>query len=272
MHLKFSLTKPISFSTKSQTRDVHSVKSRELTPSKSNKSIKRVLVVEEVPKHHNPFINQNEPLPKRKRTQYAVTPEKLNIVEIRRKMNEKRIKTPDHHAHCDLLYKLNNTRLQIKDMLHTAKMKAEYSEKYNFHPTINSTSRKLMQRTNANIIDRNIYWLQERNEKLEKAKEEKQRKNEEVERMHLYYCKPEKLQENTINLMKVVTEIETSEKKSQQQNAQPQKDNNKFDSDNYMKHKYVDELISNKNDIIIAPNVKEDSNKVKIDYAKLRVR
>lgn len=173
MSMKFSLRKPIKIQTENKTKSRSPIKAKDKS---SEKHRKKVVMVTEKSSDHNPFKDDAAKTQKRKRTQYAVTPEKLNIIEIKRKINEKRVKTPNLHGHCELLYKLNDTRQKIKGMLETAKLKKEDSEHYDFKPTINPKSKTLAKNQTEDVVERNFCWLQERSERLDKLREDKEDK------------------------------------------------------------------------------------------------
>ena len=178
--MKFSLKKPIKIQSENKANGSSPMRAKD----KSNeKHKKKVMMVAEKSDDYNPFKDDASKTQKRKRTHYAVTPEKLNIIEIKRKINEKRVKTPNLNGHCELLYKLNDTRQKIKGMLETAKLKKEDSEHYEFKPTINPKSKALAKNQNQDVVERNVCWLQEKSERLDKLREDKEKKLREMEEL-----------------------------------------------------------------------------------------
>lgn len=183
MHLKFSLKRPLPDSRAVQAHDYSPTRPcdnyREKTPGLSrDKNQKKVYMVADKSRDNNFFKGGETEAHRRKRTQYEVTPEKLNIVEIKRRINAQRIKTTDQHTHCDVLYKLDGTRQKIKDMFLNAKIEEENAVKHPFHPQINMKSRMLVQKHGGDVVDRNTNWLNEKKDRVWKMQEEKYREEE----------------------------------------------------------------------------------------------
>lgn len=141
---------------------------------------KKVRVVVEKPRVDDLSASQEE-FRKRKRTQYAVTNEKLNLMEIQKRLNARRVNHMKKHRHCEALYKLDDTRLKVKEMLVDAKIAEENSQNYPFQPYINPKSKRLAEHIGGDVVSRNKKWLLQRNEKRERDKEELERTRRELE-------------------------------------------------------------------------------------------
>ena len=122
-------------------------------------------------------------LEKRKRGgKYSVTPDKLNIVEMQRKINKKNLKKIPKHKHCDNLYELEKQRKEVLVNQKTKKMKEREEEEVNFpyQPELAPKSKDLMTEKDFHL-NRNYEWRQRREDKLLIRQEEKESHEMQVE-------------------------------------------------------------------------------------------
>lgn len=111
---------------------------------------------------------------KPRRTQYAVTPDKYNLIEVQRKVNKMKMNSPRVPDHLEELHKLEEKRQQTREKL--VRQKTDESDKvtYSFKPQINDKSEKLMN-SKVELIQRNWDWLKQKEEKVKFRQEEKEK-------------------------------------------------------------------------------------------------
>ena len=128
------------------------------------------------------FGNNNKPKTNgKRRTRYAVTPDKYNIIELQRKSNNikhKSFKTPKH---CEELYKLDGVRKKAREDIIKAKESESEKITYSFKPEIDKTSERIMKNSKEELISRNLNWLHAKEEKINKQKSLQKKHEEEKE-------------------------------------------------------------------------------------------
>ncbi len=123
--------------------------------------------------------------PKRKhRKRYLQDPNKLNLIEIKRRMNYAEI-TDEPNPHCSMLFKLGGTKKKLMNFLQTKKKMEDEGKKkiypYTHHPEITENSKDIMRRKSKNMHQRNEIFLMKKKMKLESQRKEKELKIEEME-------------------------------------------------------------------------------------------
>lgn len=109
----------------------------------------------------------------RKRTLYNIDQEKLNLVEVRRKINKQNLRFDPKTQHLKELHNLEKTRREAKQEIHQ-KMQEEVEKelkKLEFKPQIDEKSKKLAEKKEPNLITRQEEWLKMKNEKVEHKKQ-----------------------------------------------------------------------------------------------------
>lgn len=124
----------------------------------------------------------NKSRPKRKKTDYTLKPDQLNLVEIRRKLNKDKIKLNKKHIHCKELYDLEKRKLEYNKNLYRLKKEEDLQKSKKlliFKPKLDQRSKTLMKGKKEPLLNRMENWLKERDHKLEILKTDKKKKDDE---------------------------------------------------------------------------------------------
>ena len=114
---------------------------------------------------------------KKKKTRVPLDNKKLNLMEMKKKLNEKRIKS-NASKHCKMLYKIGETRQQIIRYFKKMKELNTIEEVYPFAPKFNKNSRKIMEKRKSDVVLRNEKFLENKKEKINTLKEYLKNKDE----------------------------------------------------------------------------------------------
>lgn len=103
---------------------------------------------------------------KRKRTRYAITPDKRNIIEIQRKVNNIKLNYPTIPEHLKELYTLDEKKRHLQYQLQKEKKEQEEKVCYSFKPKIDQLSEKMVNNHNNELVTRNWEWLKNKEKKI----------------------------------------------------------------------------------------------------------
>ena len=100
-------------------------------------------------------------------TNYSVTPDKLNIVEIQRRINKKNLKKIPKHKHCDKLHDLEKQRKEVlvNEKTKKNKQKEDEDQSFPFQPELALKSKNIMVEKDSHL-NRHYEWMQKREDKL----------------------------------------------------------------------------------------------------------
>jgi hypothetical protein len=115
---------------------------------------------------------------KNAKSTYEIEKNHLNLVEIQRRANFKKLQPYRKFQHCEMLHKLDETRRNVKKYIDTAKDDDDPSD-YPFHPNIDKTSNEIMKNVNKNVLGRTYDWLDMKIRKNNEKVKEKDYKFEE---------------------------------------------------------------------------------------------
>lgn len=115
---------------------------------------------------------------KNAKSTYEIEKNHLNLVEIQRRANFKKLQPYRKFQHCEMLHKLDETRRNVKKYIDTAKDDDDPSD-YAFHPCIDKTSNEIMKNVNKNVLGRTYDWLDMKIRKNNEKIKEKDYKFEE---------------------------------------------------------------------------------------------
>lgn len=104
---------------------------------------------------------------KNAKSTYEIEKNHLNLIEIQRRSNFKRLQPHKKFQHCEMLHKLDETRRNVKKYIDRAKDDDDPSG-YPFRPKIDKTSNEIMKNVNKDVLGRTYDWL---NMKLRKNNE-----------------------------------------------------------------------------------------------------
>ena len=129
----------------------------------------------ELPQGNLKLKPDNEKQIRSRRTRYAITPDKNNLVEIQRKVNKLRLSHPKIPVHIEELHQLDKKRKQTREKLIRARTAEMENETYSFKPEISRASKKLMTNSNVDLIKRNLDWLRQKDEKIQQLRQAKEK-------------------------------------------------------------------------------------------------
>jgi len=95
---------------------------------------------------------------KNAKSTYEIEKNHLNLVEIQRRANFKKLQPYRKFHHCEMLHKLDETRRNVKKYIDTAKDDDDPSD-YPFQPCIDKTSNEIMKNVNKDVLGRTYDWL-----------------------------------------------------------------------------------------------------------------
>ena len=88
----------------------------------------------------------------------------LNLVEVRRNLNNSRMLSPKNHQHSDFMYELAKKQKLIREEL--TNNKTEYIEEFTFAPELDDRSLQLARDLPGTVYDRSKVFIQRKEEKL----------------------------------------------------------------------------------------------------------
>lgn len=115
---------------------------------------------------------------KNAKSTYEIEKNHLNLVEIQRRANFKKLQPYRMHQHCEMLHKLDETRRNVKKYIDTAKDDDDPSD-YPFRPNIDKTSNEIMKNVNKDVLGRTYDWLDMKIRKNNEKVKDKEYKFEE---------------------------------------------------------------------------------------------
>ena len=115
---------------------------------------------------------------KNAKSTYEIEKNHLNLVEIQRRANFKKLQPYRKFQHCEMLHKLDETRRNVKKYIDTAKDDDDPSD-YPFRPAIDKTSNEIMKNVNKNVLGRTYDWLDMKIRKNNEKVKDKEYKFEE---------------------------------------------------------------------------------------------
>lgn len=115
---------------------------------------------------------------KNAKSTYEIAQNHLNLVEIQRRANFKKLQPYRKFQHCEMLHKLDETRRNVKKYIDTAKDDDDPTD-YSFQPAIDKTSNEIMKNVNKNVLGRTYDWLDMKIRKNNEKVKDKEYKFEE---------------------------------------------------------------------------------------------
>lgn len=117
---------------------------------------------------------------KNAKSTYEIEKNHLNLVEIQRRANFKRLQPNKMFEHCDMLHKLDSTRRELRAEMQGSPDLDDPSG-YTFAPNIDKTSNEIMKNINKDVLGRTYDWLDMKlNKKKEKEKEQEYKLEEDI--------------------------------------------------------------------------------------------
>jgi len=118
---------------------------------------------------------------KNAKSTYDIEKNHLNLIEIKRRSNFKRIQPKRKFEHCEMLHQLDQTRQNVKKYVATNKIKEEDDKvaEIPFAPSIDKTSGAIMRNVNKDVLERTYDWMNMKLRKNTEAKKDKSYKNDE---------------------------------------------------------------------------------------------
>lgn len=123
----------------------------------------------------------NKSRPKRKKTDYNIGKNQLNLIEIRRKLNADKIKLNKKHKHCKELHDLEKRKLIHNMNLFYLKKEDDLQKSKKlliFKPKLDKKSKSMMKNKKEPLLNRMANWLKLREEKIKRSKQDKIDKEE----------------------------------------------------------------------------------------------
>lgn len=115
---------------------------------------------------------------KNAKSTYEIEKNHLNLVEIQRRANFKKLQPYRKFQHCEMLHKLDETRRNVKKYIDTTKDDDDPSD-FTFQPNIDKTSNEIMKNVNKDVLGRTYDWLDMKIRKNNERMKEKDYKIEE---------------------------------------------------------------------------------------------
>ena len=117
---------------------------------------------------------------KNAKSTYEIEKNHLNLIEIQRRANFKRLQPNPKFEHTEFLHKLDQTRRDMKDQMQGSPDPDDPSD-CTFKPAIDKTSNEIMQNINKDVLGRTYDWLDMKLKKnLEKKKDQDNKFEEEI--------------------------------------------------------------------------------------------
>lgn len=115
---------------------------------------------------------------KNAKSTYEIEKNHLNLIEIQRRANFKKLQPYRKFQHCEMLHKLDETRRNVKKYIDKSKDDDDPSD-FPFQPNIDKTSNEIMKNVNKNVLGRTYDWLDMKIRKNNEKIKEKDYKFEE---------------------------------------------------------------------------------------------
>lgn len=127
---------------------------------------------------------------KNAKSTYEIEKNHLNLIELQRRANFKRLQRNPKFQHCEMLHKLDETRRDVRRLIEAEKPDPDDPSPYPFKPNIDRTSREIMKSVNKDVLVRTYDWLQMKVDKGYERGKERQFKDEEDYKMSTMKHKP----------------------------------------------------------------------------------
>jgi hypothetical protein len=117
---------------------------------------------------------------KNAKSTYEIEKNHLNLVEIQRRANFKRLQPQAKFQHGEMLHKLDQTRRELRAEMQGSP-DLDDPTGYTFKPTIDKTSNAIMQNINKDVLGRTYDWLDMKLKKnTDKAKDQEYKQEEDI--------------------------------------------------------------------------------------------
>lgn len=135
-------------------------------------------------------VQKTQPVVKNAKSTYEIEKNHLNLIELQRRANFKRLQRNPKFQHCEMLHKLDETRRDVRKMIEAEKPDPDDPSPYPFKPHIDRTSREIMKNVDKDVLIRTYDWLQMKVDKGYERNKERQFKEEEDFKMSTMKHKP----------------------------------------------------------------------------------
>ena len=134
------------------------------------------------------FMNETATAPKKAvvkkkvvknaKSTYDIEKNHLNLIEIQRRANWKKMQGKKKFSHCDMLHKLDETRRNVKKYIDTNKDDEDLCD-FPFAPNIDKTSNEIMKNVHKDVLGRTYDWMNMKQRKNNEAIKDKYYKEDE---------------------------------------------------------------------------------------------
>lgn len=130
----------------------------------------------------------SDPVPvNHRKTHYAITPDKLNLVQVQRNVNEVRMKYPTIPEHLLELYSLDEKKRHAQEQLLKTRQEEDKKLAYSFKPQIDTISEQLTRNNPVEVVERNMEWMRRKEQKLDEKRELRREVSQEIERRNMQH-------------------------------------------------------------------------------------